>query len=258
MSAMTVRNKKMMLAGLFLSKFNAAGVHALGYNSFNEAYHGLAAVVGGPWRSVKQYRDEFDPVFDNGRKGWHKRDMHPTRTAFLKEFGGLDLEEFSQLVQTQFAGESDVDLEVNHETFSAGIGVSTGESFASRMMTGRGAENYFEEHYCDVPRFAPCSLKRTTDWGCGFDFKLTPPHGRFLAVEVKGIKKSRGRIQLTDKEYKMASTLQCRFFLYVVTRFPLEPKPLAIENPLHAGISFECRTSLVEQRVWTANVSAGA
>ena len=258
MIEMAARNKKMMLAGLFLSKFNEAGYTALGYKSFSEAYHGLAAVVGGPWRSVKQYRDEFDPVFDNGRKGWHKRKMHPSRKSFLEEYGEMELDEFAQLVQTQFSSEGDIDLDINHAVYQAGVKVDGESSFAARMMTGKGAENYFEEHYAEYPRFSVCDVKRTTELGCGFDFKLTPPSEKFLGVEVKGLKKRSGQIQLTEKEFKMAGNLKKRFYLYVVANFAADPVPRVIENPLNAGITFECKTSSVEQKVWMANISAVA
>lgn len=254
MTTMTAKNKKMMLAGLFLSKFDRAGYSALGYKSFSEAYRSLAAIVGGPWRSVQQYRDEFDPVFDNGRKGWHKRKMHPSRRLFLEKFGQLELEEFAQLVQMQFAQEGDIDLDVNQAVCQAAISTGLESSFAARMLTGKAAENYFEEHYAEYPRFSSCAIKRTTDWGCGFDFKLTPPNEAFLGVEVKGLKKRRGQIQLTEKEFKMANMLKQRFYLYVVTNFAADPMPRVIENPLNAGIAFECKTSSVETKIWTANL----
>lgn len=256
MIEMAAKNKKMMLAGLFLSKFNEAGYLALGYKSFSEAYRGLASVVGGPWRSVKQYRDEFDPVFDNGRKGWHKRKMHPSRKAFLAEYGGMDLDEFALLVQMQFASNEDIDLDINHVAYQAGVKSEVNNSFAARMMTGKGAENFFEEHYAEYPRFSPCDVKRTTDMGCGFDFKLKPPSEEFLGVEVKGLKKRSGQIQLTEKEFIMARRLKKRFYLYVVTNFASEPKPQIIENPLDSGICFQCKTGVVEQKIWTATISA--
>lgn len=248
----------MMLAGLFLSKFDREGYAALGYKSFSEAYRGLAAVVGGPWRSVKQYRDEFDPVFENGRKEWHKRKMHPSRKLFLEEYGNMTLEEFAQLVQMQFANDGDVDIDINHAVYQANIDVSSKNSFATRMLTGRGAENYFEAHYIEYPRFADCGIKRTTDLGCGFDFKLTPPNEEFLGVEVKGLKQRRGQIQLTEKEFKMAGKLERRFYLYVVTNFATAPIPRVIENPINAGLTFECKTSKIEQKVWTTKLALDA
>lgn len=257
MSEMTVRNKKMMLAGLFLAKFDKVGYQALGYKTWREAFESLAAVVGGPATSIKNYRDEFDPVFDNPRKGWRRRTMHSTRKIFLNEFGNLGLDEFLGLVQTQFATDADIDLAINKASVAAGLSDAS-ESFAKRMMTDRGAENYFEMHYTDVDRFSPCEVKRTTDLGCGFDFKLTPPHEDFLGVEVKGLREKQGQIQLTEKEYKMAHSLKKRFYRYVVTNFASMPIPQVIEDPLHSGITFELKTSSVETKVWTANIKAVA
>ena len=56
----------------------------------------------------------------------------------------------------------------------------------------------------------------------------------------------------------MADKLEKRFYLYVVTNFSAEPVPRIIENPLNSGITFECKTNKIEQKVWTANLLAVA
>ena len=105
---MTDANQKEMLAGLFLSKFNTneskAGLKRLGYATFQDAYKGLAELVGGNPLSVRNYRDEFDPVFPNGRTGYNMRKMHPTRQALLDAFGSMDLEAMAELLEEQFLG----------------------------------------------------------------------------------------------------------------------------------------------------------
>lgn len=105
---MTDANQKEMLAGLFLSKFNTkeskAGLERLGYDTFQDAYKGLAELVGGNPLSVRNYRDEFDPVFPNGRTGYYMRKMHPTRRAMLDAYGSMDLETMAELLEEQFLG----------------------------------------------------------------------------------------------------------------------------------------------------------
>ena len=105
---MTDANQKEMLAGLFLSKFNTkeskAGLERLGYDTFQDAYKGLAELVGGNPLSVRNYRDEFDPVFPNGRTGYNMRKMHPTRRAMLDAYGSMDLETMAELLEEQFLG----------------------------------------------------------------------------------------------------------------------------------------------------------
>ena len=105
---MTDANQKEMLAGLFLSKFNTkeskAGLERLGYDTFQDAYKRLAELVGGNPLSVRNYRDEFDPVFPNGRTGYNMRKMHPTRRAMLDAYGSMDLETMAELLEEQFLG----------------------------------------------------------------------------------------------------------------------------------------------------------
>lgn len=256
MSEMTTENKKLMLAGMFLSKFNRQGLEALGYKSLQEAYNSFALAVGGKPSSVKLYMQEFDPFFPNSRKGWRNRPIRPTRQDLIDEFGGLGLEEFSELLRTQFAGDTDVDLAVGRVAVAAGVKSDESSTFARRMMTGLAAENFFEQNYKDVTCFKDCALQRTTTYGCGFDFKLTPTRGDFLAVEVKGLRTPSGQIQLTEKEFKMAQYLSRRFYLYVVMDFAHIPKPRVIENPLNVGIVFEERSVKSEQRIWVAQIAA--
>ena len=121
MSEMTVPNKKLMLAGMFLSKFNRQGLEALGYRSLQEAYNSFAFAVGGKPSSVKLYMQEFDPYFPNSRKGWRNRPIRPTRQELIDEFGRLNLDEFSELLRTQFAANVDVDLAVGRASMAAGV-----------------------------------------------------------------------------------------------------------------------------------------
>lgn len=257
MREMSEENRKEMLAGLFLSRFDRDGLRALGFSTWNEAYNSLALAVNGRPLSVKGYRDEFDPFFDNPRKGWHKRPAHQNRIDMMNEYADLDLDAFAELVRTQFAASSDdLDVEIGKAVAAAGVMQEDETPFAKRMMTGQAAENFFAQHYREVPRFEPCALERTTAFGCGFDFKLTPPEESFLGVEVKGIVKRSGKIMLTEKEFKMATHLKRRFYLYVVTDFASAPKPRVIEDPLSAGISFEEKTVNSVRRIWECNIPA--
>ena len=199
---------------------------------------------------------EFDVQFSRRRKGWRNRPIRPTRQEFINEFGGLRLDEFVQLIRTQFAGDADIDLAIGHVAAAAGIKNDETSSCARRMITGQAAEAFFEKNYRKEPRFEDCDLVRTTSYGCGFDFKLIPPQSDFLAVEVKGIRTPSGQIQMTEKEFKMARYLTSRFFLYVVTDFAHTPIPRVIENPLEAGIEFEERSVKSEQQVWIAQIAA--
>jgi hypothetical protein len=65
--------QKLILAGLYLSKYDEIGLKRLGFDSFHEAFNVVGYSLGSRPASIKNYRDEFDPLFPNARKGWHKR-----------------------------------------------------------------------------------------------------------------------------------------------------------------------------------------
>jgi hypothetical protein len=75
--------EKLILAGLYLSKYDPLGMKKLGFESFTEAFNVIGYAMGSQPASIKNYRDEFDPLFPNRRKGWHKR---PIRDYCRKVF----------------------------------------------------------------------------------------------------------------------------------------------------------------------------
>src|SRR6202050_1867291 len=176
--------EKLILAGLYLSKYDTAGLKKLGFDSFIEAFNVIGYALGSKPASIKNYRDEFDPLFPNQRRGWHKR---PTRDYCVKVFNdykSLDVETFAALVKS-FAGyDENAWSEVETERQK-----SDAESmFAKRLVTGLAAEHYFESVRGTLPEFKDCSIENTTRLGCGYDFRLCPEmKGDFLAVEVKGL-----------------------------------------------------------------------
>jgi hypothetical protein len=160
--------EKLILAGLYLSKYDSAGLRQLGFESFVEAFNVIGYALGARPASIKNYRDEFDPLFPNRRKGWHKR---PTREYCLKvyqEYKSLDLEAFSGLVKSFVGYDENLGSEVRPKDDE-----KAGEShFAKRLITGLAAEQYFEAVQPRLAEFKDCTVENTTRLGCGFDFRL--------------------------------------------------------------------------------------
>ena len=77
--------QKAMLIGMFLSKYDQQALDILGFESFAEAFNVLGLSLGVKPNSIKNYRDEFDPIFPNHRQGWHKRQMYSSRKAILEK-----------------------------------------------------------------------------------------------------------------------------------------------------------------------------
>jgi hypothetical protein len=243
--------EKLILTGLYLSKYDTAGLKKLGFESFVEAFNVIGYALGQKPASIKNYRDEFDPLFPNKRLGWHKR---PTRRFCLKvlaDYQNLDLGTFTSLIKS-FAGYDESILSEQRSRREKRDGES---NFAKRLITGIAAERYFEACFASVAEFSNCTLENTTQLGCGYDFRLNRRSGGdFLAVEVKGLKETTGSVSLTPKEYQTASALAARFFLFVVKDFCRSPYHEIYSNPLAGNLRFSKKEKVVVQTYWLAKV----
>lgn len=244
------KSEKPILAGLYLSKFDSLGLKQLGFDSFTEAFNVLGYAVGSPPSSIKNYRDEFDPLFLNPRKGWHKRPRRDNCLRVLEEYKNLDFELFTGLIKSFASYDENVWSEVEPEE-----ALGEGEShFAKRLITGLAAEQYFELNRHKLLEFQGCSVENTTKLGCGYDFRLqAKPSDDFLAVEVKGLKGRVGSLSLTPKEHAVAAGLGDRFFLFVVKNFQEEPFHEIFQNPL-SGLHFRRNERKIVQISWLVNV----
>lgn len=94
------KREKLILVGLYLSKYDSIGLKHLGFDSFVEAFNVFGYAIGSKPASIKNYRDEFDPLFPNRRKGWHKRDTRDYCLKVFNEYKHLDFESFTALVKS--------------------------------------------------------------------------------------------------------------------------------------------------------------
>lgn len=241
---------KQILAGLFLSRFDQAGLRALGFSGFTEAYNAIGFALGARPASIKNYRDEFDPLYSSTRKGWRKRSMREYCKAIGEEYSTMSLTDFSAFLKSLIYEHDSLD--VIAEEAEADTGKEN--SFAKRLITGQAAERYFEIKHPTIPTLADYSLENVTNLGCGFDFRLRKPGSTYPAVEVKGLNESRGTISLTEKEHRVASMLSQRFYLFVVRNFREKPFHTIHCNPLKSELMFSRQEKQVIQVNWRASV----
>jgi hypothetical protein len=244
--------EKLILAGLYLSKYDSLGLKKLGFETFTEAYNVLGYAMGSRPASIKNYRDEFDPLFPNSRKGWHKRPLREYCRSVFEEYKSLDLDSFTGLVKS-FLG-YDQNLWSEFEPLESSD--EDDSRFANRLITGLAAQRYFESIQPDLPEFQDFQLENTTLLGCGYDFRLrrAAADEDFLAVEVKGLKDRTGSLSLTPKEHKAAAALMDRFFLVVVKNFQESPYHEVFQNPLSGTLRFKKSERVIVQVSWSTSV----
>ena len=243
--------EKLVLVGLYLSKYDSVGLKRLGLETFTEAFNVIGYAMGSRPASIKNYRDEFDPIFPNRRKGWHKRQIRDYCLKVLEEYKDLDLESFTGLVKSLFGYDENFWSEVQAKDDR-----EEGESyFANRLITGLAAEQYFESVHPILPEFKGYAAENTTRLGCGYDFRLwSSGNENFLAVEVKGLKELTGSVSLTPKEYEKARALRERFFLFVVKNFQESPSHEIFQDPLSGRLRFKKNERVMAHVSWLANV----
>ena len=250
MKKLTLREKS-ILAGLYLSKFDAEGLKFLGFDNFTEAFNVIGLALGVQPASVKNYRDEFDPLFPNERQGWHKREIRKYCKDIYNTFRALNLANFSSLLKDIIYKDHDLDVLMEEIAKSEGEKES---SFAKRLITGQAAEQYFKDNFLSIDIFKGYNLEDTTKIGCGFDFKLIAEEKeRYFGVEVKGLNGSSGNIALTNKEHTVADFLKNRYFIFVVKNFKEKPLHQIYRDPIK-NLSFNRIENKVVQISWNTAV----
>lgn len=238
-----------MFAGLFLSKFDKDGLVTLGFHNANEAFNVIGLALNISPNSVRNHRDEFDPHFPNNRVGRRNREMPKSCKTTYLQYKDLGIAEFSTALKTIIYKNSDLDLLMEKTD------ADKSHSFAKRLLTGQAAENYFRKSYKEIDAFKNYDLEDTTQFGCGFDFKLTNELG-FLGIEVKGLSTANGSVMLTSKEHRVANELQSKYYLFVVRNFNNAPFHTYFANPLNSKLHFTKSIQTINQISWNTNIQA--
>lgn len=213
----------------YLSRFNNVGLGKLGYSSWNNAFQDIAIRLKVNEHSVKNWRDEFDPLH-GFRKGWHQRPMSPSRVRIVKALENLDEKTIRNIVleilDVDNSSKQNIEelRKVSLETDS-----EREYEFIPRGITGKKAEEYFISNYNSFEEFIPGELIDTRDLGTGYDFRIEGE--KTIYIEVKGLIKEKGGILLTDKEWNTAKDLKNDYFIVLISNLNNVPHVKIIQNP---------------------------
>lgn len=236
--------EKQILSGLFFSKYDAAGLSELDFKTFKEAFNVIGYALGARPASIKNYRDEFDPIFSKTRRGWHKRQRRDYCLEIAKKYKGMDMQTMADILRSFFPEETLLEYADKNR------GIENATTFSKRLATGLAAEQYFQSHAGDIDEFRFYDVEETTKHGCGYDFRLWPSSGNlYTVVEVKGIMETNGTINLTEKEYNVAQYMKERYVLFIVKNFKENPFHEMYRNPIN-NMRFDKQESVIIQTTW--------
>jgi hypothetical protein len=223
-------HKLTLYISYYLSRFNELGFNKLGYSTWNETFDDIAQKLNVKKHSVKNWRDEFDPIHGH-RAGWHQRPMSPSRVRVVRALEGLEEKEIRNIVVDILNGSIKEDPDNLEELLKvvSNRNKKEGSKFILRGPTGRKAEEFFIEYHKNHSEPASGSLFDTRDKGCGYDFEIK--NSETYYIEVKGLAEESGGVLFTNKEWEVAKQAQDKYYLVLVSKINTAPEISFIRNP---------------------------
>lgn len=232
---MKPENELALIIAFYLAKFNREAIINLGFRSFREAFDVIGDRIGVKPNTVKNMRDQFDPLYD-ARVGWYQRKLPPSRQRVVDAFDGVSEMGLRDLVKDAIASREFVSSNVAKELLHAVTGPVEDseiirEPLLQRAATGKNAENHFLDQFRSGNTPFSGDLFDARDLGAGFDFRVLKNTDEFF-IEVKGLAEESGGIAFTDKEWSVAAKKQNAYYAAVITKLNSEqPKSSYLRNP---------------------------
>ncbi len=229
-------NELGMIAAFYLSKYGEHALARLDAPTYKQAFSVISDCLQINPNSVKNWRDEFDPYYDNRRKGWYRRPIRPSRLKVIEALDDLSEDALGALVadilQPQIRPRIESELSAALTDFARADNDHEllARDYVARGPTGRMAEEFFIACFdAGLTQFQG-QLQDRRDEGVGYDFEITRDNLQ-LYVEIKGSAKEQASISFTDKEWRVARKYQDGYFLGLVRAVHVSPRLSVIQNP---------------------------
>ena len=98
---MGMKDKKRvgLIVSYYLSRCDLKAVKTLGYKNFTDAFNGIGDIINENPNNIKNMRDEYDPYFENGRRGWYQRPLRASRQEIFDELAVYSDSELETIVR---------------------------------------------------------------------------------------------------------------------------------------------------------------
>ncbi|HEV8715421.1 MAG TPA: DUF3883 domain-containing protein [Candidatus Binatia bacterium] len=199
--------------------------------------------------SLKNLHDEFDPIHGNPRKGRHKRMLRPNRQRVLDELREVSDDALLELVARILKRDEGATVEAIDSLATV---TRVAHNVAERLLTGRRVEEHFLAHSEQIISVQTVDILDFRQAACGFDFGVRGQAE--WAIEVKGLKRVRGDIQFTDREWTEAKYRRENYWLVIVGNLAAKPLARVIRDP-HAVLKANCAYQASLTAIWRSTVS---
>jgi len=223
-------NNLSLMVAYYLSKFNDSAYKALGFGTKSETHNQIGRILNVKSATVKNMRDEFDPLHENERAGWYQRELRPSRQKIVESCQNLLEEELRDLVLEILENKNLSNSEVFLPFFDSLDQEKKETIFIVRGLTGRNAEEAFVDFFVSNGLPIKGQLIDKRDYGCGYDYEIIG-EGQSAFVEVKGLDGEQGGISFTSKEWDVAHKMGDDYYLIIVKNASSSPTITIIRNP---------------------------
>lgn len=235
-----------IVVGYSMSRLDDAYLTAFDHRSWNDAFEHAGKTLQVAPASLKNLRDEFDPIHPNGRRGWHKRPLRKSRQRVLAELCEVSDAALIELVGRVLRHDREV---VNEAIIPLARPQRVVTNAAERLLTGRRAEEFFVENSESLVGVPKSQLLDRRNDGCGYDFGLVDEAEK--AIEIKGIKGFAGSLLFTDREWREASRRRACYLVVVVGNLDADPVGKVFADPM-ASLPATCRYKQTVSAQWVA------
>ncbi len=225
-------HKLALYISYYLSRFNDEALKNLGYKSWNEAYEVIGDKLKVKKLSIRNWRDEFDPLFGH-RAGWYQRPMSPSRMKVVQALEDLNEQAIRAIVEDILSGTFQNNEEEKNQLLNIIVDDDkrkTDSKFIVRGPTGRLAEEYFINYFKKTKIPIHGDLIDCRDLGVGYDFRVENENNTIF-IEVKGLSDIAGGILFTSKEWTVAKKEGYNYYLCIVYNLGEEAEIKFINNP---------------------------
>jgi hypothetical protein len=237
-----------LIVGYAMSRLDRAYLDARHVKTWKEAFAEAGNLLKVKPQSLKLLRDEFDPIHGNARKGWKDRPMRPNRQRVMGELCEVSDAALLEMIDGILRHDADAVEEVV-TPLSKPIGRI--HNVAERLRTGRLAEIFFRDNCQRIADVHADMLLDHRELFRGYDFGVQDRAD--IAIEVKGMKQSRGGIVFTDREWTEAKARRQNYWLVVVGNVEANPIARLIPDPT-ATIQAKCQYQNAITASWRAKV----
>ncbi|MFJ5762792.1 DUF3883 domain-containing protein [Neobacillus sp. NPDC093182] len=232
-------NRKLaLIVSYYLSKFDRKSLVNLGFSSFTQAFNHIGSILSVPANTIKNMRENFDPLHPNGRVGWYQRELTPSRLDVVENYSHFSefamTEIVKEILETYGKTENTLNLYttiINNDENEENINNGNTKTYTTRGITGNKAEELFIEAFNNgqIEGYSGRLIDKRND-GCGYDFELDSQE-HSVVFEVKGLLDETGGINFTDKEWNVASKLRNKYIVVLISNIKENPQFSLFKNP---------------------------